>query len=259
MKRLFSLAAVAVLSSTAAAQEIKTDPDPKPDYSHFSKLVQKMVAPHVPKYYEDLSGWTGSIPVPPDLKLPRLRTYIKVGDRIEVPHGLWKKFRIWIDDPARDVVVELLDMKRTDKAYRLQILATAFIHGEGEVKPWQKGLGLPVVSAEADIAIELRMDVDVKLTFITDKFPPDVSVEPWIVSSKLELKDFTLKRIKSIITLEGEGVTSLGNELKALLNDLIKQYEEEVTDRANQAISASLKAGKGKLSAGEMLKLFTAK
>ena len=81
------------------------------------------------------------------------------------------------------------------------------------------------------------MDVDVKLTLDTKKFPPDLSVEPWIVSSKLELKDFHLKHISSIINIEGEGVVNLGNDLKGLLNTLIKQYEEQVTDRANQAIA----------------------
>lgn len=231
---------------------------PKGDYSHFSKLVQKMVAPHVPKYYEDLSGWGGSIPVPPDLKLPRLRTFIKVGDHIEVPHGLWKKFRIWIDDPDQDIEIRLLDMKRTEKgAISLQIEGIVLLHGEGEVKPWQKGLGLPIVKAEADVVVQLNLEVDVKLTFDTKSFPPDVSVEPWIVSSKLEIKDFNLKRIKSIVTLEGDNVTGLGHELKGLLNNLIRRHEEEVTDRANQAIAASLKAGKGALSAGEMMKLFS--
>src|SRR5262245_35196986 len=102
------------LCALASAQDPPDRPRegdvPKADYSHFSKLVQSMVTPHVPKYFEDASGWGGSIPVPPDLPLPKLRTYIKVGDKIEVPHGLWKKFRIWIDDPPRDVQVHLRDM-----------------------------------------------------------------------------------------------------------------------------------------------------
>lgn len=235
-------------------------PTAKADYSHFSKLMQKMVAPHVPKFYEDLSGWGGSIPVPPDLKLPRLRTYIKVGDRVEVPHGIWKKFRIWIDEPERDVEVRLLDMKRTDKGgFRLQIEGTALLHGEGEVKPWQKGLGLPIVKADADIVVQLNLEVDVKLTFDTKTFPPEISVEPWIVSSNLQIRDFHLKRIQSLITIEGDTVSNLGNEIKGLLNDLIRRYDEEVTDRANQAIAASLKSGRGTLSTGELMKMFLSK
>lgn len=230
--------------------------DSGPDLSYFSKMVHKMVLPQIPKYHEDLSGWTGSIPVPPDLKLPRLRTYIKVGDRLEVPHGLWKKYRIWIDDPARDVQIHLRDLKKTDEGgFRLHVEATALLHGEGEIKPWQKGLGLPIVKADADIVVQLNMDVDVKLGLLADRFPPELTVEPWIAGSKLEIKEFHLKKISSIISVEGDGVRDLGNDIKGMLNSLIRQYEEEVTDRANQAIARSLKDGKGPLSAGEMLKM----
>jgi len=252
--------ALFLCAALALGQDTLDKEEAKPDLSYFSEMIHKMVVPSVPKFYEDLSGWTGSIPVPPDLVLPRLRTYIKVGDRVEVPHGLWKKYRIWIDDPARDVRINLRELKKLeDGGFRLSIEASALVHGEGEVKPWQKGLGLPIVKADADIVVHLNLEVDVKLTLLTDRFPPDVTVEPWIVASKLELKEFNLKKISSIISIEGGGVTGLGNELKGVLNGLIQQYEEDVTDRANQAIARGLREGKGKLSTGEMLKIFKGK
>lgn len=258
--RRFLACLVVVSCSGLVMGQVGEEELPKSSYGEFSKLVHKMVVPHVPKFYEDMSGWGGTIPVPPDLRLPRLRTYIKVGDRVEVPHGLWKKFRIWIDDPHKDVRIDLLDMKKSDGGgFRLKIGADALVHGDAEVKPWQKGLGLPFVKGEADFVIGLVMDVDVKLTLDTSKFPPDLTVEPWIVSSKLELKEINLKRIGSIISIEGEGAFNLGNEMKGTINGLLQTYEEQVTDQVNVAISDSLKKGKGKLSTGELLKLFSGK
>jgi hypothetical protein len=268
MTRVVSVCLLALIGAGAHSASAQEPPEkggdsfiPKSAYGEFSKLVHKHVVPHVPKYCEDLSGWGGTIPLDPDvrLRLPKLRTYLKVGDHIEVPHGLWKKFRIWIEDPDRDVQIQVREVSKTEKGLRLTLEADVFLYGEAEVKPWQKGLGLPVVKADADIAINLQMDVDVKLTFDTKKFPPDVTIEPWIVSSKLDLRDLQLKKVGSIISFEGETVANWGNEMKGMLNGLLQRYEEQVTDRANQAIAESLKNGKGRLSTGELLKLFSSK
>lgn len=257
MKRILLCLGLFLCSGVLLAQDLEGEL-PKSAYADFSKLLHKMVVPQVPRFFEDSSGWGGSIPVPPDLRFPKLRTYIKVGDRIEVPHGIWKKFRIWVDDPSKDVRVELRDFKKTkDGGFRLQIDVDALGHGAAEVKPWQKGLGLPAVTGEADFVVGLKLDVDVKLTLDTSKFPPDVGVEPWIVSSKLELKEINLKRIGSIISIEGEPAFNLGNDMKGLVNSLLQQYEDDITDRVNVGISESLKKGKGALSTGDLLKVFT--
>src|SRR4051812_31645525 len=94
----FATALLILAASWTSADEPAKEP--AKDYTEFSKLLHKMVVAQVPKYVEDNSGWGGTIPIPDKLRLPRLpRTRIKVGDREELPHGLWRKLRVTIDDP----------------------------------------------------------------------------------------------------------------------------------------------------------------
>lgn len=243
-------------------KEAKEPALPRASLDELGKLIHKMALPAIPKYYEDNSGWGATVPAPPDLRLPRLRTYIKVDDHLEVPDGIWKKFRIWIDDPAKDVTIRVLDMQKNDAGgFRLKIEADAALHGQAEVKPWRLGLGLPMVKGDADTLVNLLLDVDVKIALDTKKFPPDVNLIPKVVASKLQLKDFNLKKggvTSAIVTIEGD-IGGLGGEIKGVLNNLLSRYADDVTAKANEAIAEGLKSGKGKLSAGELLKLFSGK
>src|SRR6266436_5224996 len=100
------LTIILFMAPLISAQEIPEDSAgkvDKKDYTEFSRLVHKMVVPQVPRFYEDMSQWGQTIPLPSDLRFPRLkRTIVEVDGRQEVPHGIWKKYRIWIDDPDQD-------------------------------------------------------------------------------------------------------------------------------------------------------------
>src|SRR5688572_7889164 len=79
----FVIASFAMLSFAVHGQEKPA----KQDYKDFSKLVHSMVVKELPKEVEDTSGWGGTIPYEPNLRLQRLRTVFKVGDKLEFPHG----------------------------------------------------------------------------------------------------------------------------------------------------------------------------
>lgn len=248
---VFLLALVIPLTALAQDEPIKT----KTDYAEFNRLLHKMVAAQLPRVYEDATGWGGTIPVPGQLRLPRLRTYVKVGDRIEVPHGLWKRFKVWMDDPARDLQIQVRDLKKIDAAtYRISVEADALIKGETDWQIWQKGLSPGPVTADADVLVNLQLDCDVAVSLNTKKFPPEIVLDPKIASSKLDLREFRLKRVGEIIVIQGEAARGLGNELKGVLGGLMSSYDDQLKETLNQAIAKSLKDGKGNLSAGALLK-----
>jgi hypothetical protein len=227
----------------------------KADFQEFDRILHKMVSSQLPRLYEDATSWGTTIPAPDFLRLPRLRTYVKVGDRVELPHGLWKKFRVWMDDPAKDLQIHVRDLKKVDgSTYRISIEADALIKGETDWQLWQKGITPGPVTADADVQINLILDCDVKVTLDTSKFPPEIALDPKIANSKLDLRDFRLKRVGEVIVLQGETARNLGNELKGVLGGLVSSYDGQVKDMLNQAIAKSLKEGKGNLSAGALLK-----
>src|ERR1700732_2862048 len=100
---LFWVGLVAGPLPAAGAAEDK--PPSKADYSEFAKLIQAAVVPHIPRELEDKSQWGKTIPDPGDLRLNRLRTHIRVGDKEDLPDGLWSRTRVVIDNPARDVQI----------------------------------------------------------------------------------------------------------------------------------------------------------
>src|SRR5262249_21568836 len=151
VKRLcLALTTVGVLLPLAAGGE-PGGKGAKADYTELSRLIHKVMVSQMPKVIEDDSEWGKTVPVPPKLPLAGMRKTVVVGNRKELPHGLWQKMRVWMDDPARDLTVRVRDLKSVDgKAFRLSLDADAAVHTQTETQHWQKGLALVGFTAQAD-------------------------------------------------------------------------------------------------------------
>lgn len=228
------------------------EPEKKPNFDELSRLLHRMALKQVPREHEQTFGWGQTIPIPDKLRLPALRTYVKVDGRLELPHGAWRRARVKLLDPARDLRIKVRDFRPAGKGYRLVIDAEADLFCEGEWRQWQKGLLLVAQVAEADAHLAASIVCDVDVSFDTNKFPPAVKVEPKITDLTVDLKDFTLRRVGG--TVEGEKVRELGtNLMRDVLRDLVKASEPLVKDYANDAIARSLREGKGGLPLSEIL------
>lgn len=228
----------------------------KPEYTDLARLIHSTLVPQVPRQYEDRTDWGKTIPLQANLRLPRVRrTIIQVGDRMETPHGPWKRTKVWLDDPARDLQVRVVELRNAgkDKA-RLALEATINLHGERERQGWRNGLMLLDLTVQADAVVTVALDAEVTISINSKKFPPEVTVEPKVLQSRLELKRFDLNRIGPVL-LGNKEARDLGEELRGALQELLKQYEPQVTQKANEAIAQGLKDGKAKLSPQTLLKL----
>jgi hypothetical protein len=247
MLRALSLGALLFVCTLASADE------PAPDYTEFSRLIHQVVVKQVPREHEEKFNWGHTIPVPEKLRLPRLRTFLKVGDHVELPHGAWRRARVKLLDPGRDLRIAVRDFRPVGKQYRLVIDSEVSVFAQGEWLQWQKGLLLLGENGDATATIAASLVCDVEVSFDYKQFPPAVKVQPKITQMTLDLKHFALLRVNG--TIEGEKVRQLGNDLMGdLLRDAIKAAEPMVKDYANEAIAQSLKEGKGTISAGALLK-----
>lgn len=246
--------AVAALLSVCALSTPAGEKDAKPDFAEFSRLLHQMVVKQVPQEHEEKFNWGNTIPVPEKLRLPRLRTYVKVGDHLEVPHGAWRRVRVKLLDANKDLRITVRDFRPVDKLYRIVIDSEVTVFAQGEWQQWQKGLLLLGENGDATATITSSMVCDVDASLDYTKFPPVLNVKPKVTEMTLDLKAFQLLRVNG--TVEGEKVRQLGNDLMGdLLRDGIKAAEPLVKDYANDAIARSLKEGKGTLSADVLLKL----
>jgi hypothetical protein len=231
------------------------DPPIKDDYADLSRMLHKMVVKQVPREYEEKFDWGKSIPPPPKLVFPNLpRNMIKVGDRMQLAHGTWRRIHVKLDDPAKDLKIKVKDFKKLEKSgYRVVIDSEAFLRCDGELNQWLNGILLFKAVGQADTTIASTMVCDVDVAVNLAKFPPEVKIDPKIVELSLDLKDFSLNQLGG--TLQGEKVRQIGNDvMRDLLRELLKASEPTVKKYANEAIAESLKENKGKFSAAELLK-----
>jgi len=259
--RTFLLGTVLIcLATTVGAGDPTAAQVQKKDYADFSRLIQKIVVKELPKEFVDRSGWGQMVPITEKLLFPNLRrTVVRVGDKEGYPNGLWKKFKVVIDDPANNLKINVREFSKLDpKTFHLVVDSEVALVGEGEVQNWQKGLPLGRVSAEADALVGLNMVFAIGVKLDTKKFPPELNIEPKLNDLQIELKEFNLRKVANPrvnIALEGEAAKSIGDNLKDTLRSFIKSSEGDIKARANEAILRSLKEGKGNISAAALFKI----
>ncbi len=230
------------------------------DYTALSQLIQQSVIKQMPKVFKNETGWGQTVPIPPEgLRLMRRRQTVQVGDHLELPHGHWRKTRVWMDDPNRDLNIKVLDLRpANDKSYHITLDVDAKLHGATEVEQWQKGLLLIDLTGEADTRVGVLLDCDVALA-LGKGFPPEVKVEPKVTNLKVDLKDFNLRHVEGrrtriAVALDGEAAQNLGKEFKGMLQDMLHSAEPTIKERANETIARSLREGKGTFSPMELMK-----
>jgi hypothetical protein len=224
----------------------------KPEYKEFSKLIHSVVVKQLPKELEDDSGWGQTIPAPDKLPLPGLRTFIKVGDKLEVPHGTWRRFKGKIEHPDKHLKIVVKEFKSLDsKTYQVAVDVDVTFLTLSEVQVWQKGLMLIGGNAVADVQITAAIVCDVGVDLDLKKFPPELKLEPKVTGLGLDLVDF---KVRNGPMIQGEFGDNLRNDLKQLMRGLLKASEPLVKAEVNRAIVQSLKEGKGTISAQSIMK-----
>jgi len=252
MYRIIGLIALAILPLTLTAQEAES----KQDFTAFSKLLHQRVTKEL-KEFKDDSGWGQTIPVPPKLPLPGLRTYLKSGDEVVLPHGAWQRFNGKVEDPNKNLKIVVKDFKKTadGKKYRLvaDVDVTIVCHGEWQL--WQKGLLIVSGASAADANFTAAVVCEVGVCFDFKMFPPELKVEPKVTELGLNLVDFKFRHEP---ILKGQVGDDIRRDLKDMLRTLVKSSEGAVKDYANKAIAQGLKEGKGVMSASAILQTLPA-
>jgi len=230
------------------AQEVRD----KPDYTELSKRIRALALKEAPKEFTASPGWGQSTPFPPRLRLPNLpRTTIRVGDHLELANGSWKKAKIWMDNPDKDFALVVTELKPQEPSkYHLALTSTAPLLIDFEFQQWLNGLMLLGVNGRAKATIKVDLDCDVGLTLNVAKFPPEVSVEPKIAKTKIEVRE--LEVFNPGTARRPDLAQNLNNEIKNFVQGMVQDAEPKIQDEANRAIAQALREGKGTFSAAKL-------
>ena len=223
-----------VLALVACSLLAPDGPAAEPAQVGLAAYVHRVVVERLPRKFEDLSEWGATIPAPP-VRFPRLkRTVVKVGDRYEVPHGTWKRTKVWVEDPAKDLRIRVAEVRKVGKqTTRLRVEATAAVRGERERQQWARGVHLVGVTAEADAVVTVGVDIDVTIAFDAVRPLAGMKFEVKIAQVRIDLKAFELRRVGPVVLPEH---STLGEELKAKIQADLRALEPKVKDHANRLI-----------------------
>jgi hypothetical protein len=223
--------------------------------AELERLIHKMVVAKLPEEIEEKSGWGRMIPLPPVLRRPNLpRTVVQVDGAPMVPDGLWRKLRLRLADPDRDLRIKVHGLERLEATrYRLTLDADADLRAAADVQRWRNGILLADTTLRCRAAVNVFVECD--LTARLDA--GGLRLEPELKDLKVSIKDFTLERVvlkRAGVVVEGDALTRLGKEVQGTLQDLLDARTPALKKRAEEALTRALKEPQGLKAAGAMLK-----
>jgi hypothetical protein len=241
--------ALLVLAHSAEASQ-PPPPPADPDLgAALARLIQQNIAAKLPRVYEDASGWGQTIPLPERVRFPRLRrTIVMVDGRPEVPDGLWRKVRLRLEDPQRDLRVRIRSLERLDQAtYRLKVDADALVRADADLQRWRNGVLLADLTAQTRVTLGIFVDCALAVRLDSSSLVPRARLEPEIKDLKLTLKDFRADQVtfqRAGVTVDGEALEGLNDAFKESLQNLLRAREPEIKKRAGQELARDFKENK---------------
>jgi hypothetical protein len=236
------------------AQPASDAPADEPAGAPLARLIHAAIVSKLPPVYENHSGWGHTVPMPERVRLPRLRrTVVQVGDHLEVPDGPWRKVRLRVEDPDRDLQVHIRSFRRVDATtYRIVVETDAAVRADADVQRWRNGVELADLTARADFELGVVVECDMAARLDTGRLPPRLVVEPQVRHLKLNLKEFTPRQVtfrRAGLTVAGDAIEAAGEDIKGLLQDQLRSLEPELKQRAGEALARAMKEGDPKKAA----------
>jgi hypothetical protein len=198
-------------------------------------LLRNLVLNNLPAEYENTKRWGGTKRVWDGLHVSLDGLRVKTKRRWkDARHGTWKRYRAWLINPAEEFDIRIENMVVTPQGKTaFDVVIDARLGVWGRLSKYVRDVQLLSISAEADARVRMQVRCEMSLRLDGSKFPPDVLLEPHVVSAQLTLIDFRLIRISD---LDGPLVREFGEELHDILQDEITHRQTKLVDRINRQI-----------------------
>lgn len=182
-----------------------------------AQVVGPIIAESIPRKFEGSKDWGKTTEVTSGLHSDG--NFFKFDihrEKKEVNDGVWKKYRLELIDPDKNLTVLIENLKSLDSGrYALTLFVAAKVHGWVRTVVYEKGVHVISLEAEGDTSIRLWLDAEVGATTVqTSSLIPGIEIQPKITDAQLKFDDFRLTRISDV---KGAVAQDLGGLLKNAL------------------------------------------
>ena len=194
-------------------------PDPDTSIEVVSKIAAHLIADAIPREYEKSKDWGRTKRITTGLRSSGNFFDFDIHRRkTEVNHGVWKKYRITVVDPDKDLVVNVTNLRTIELGrIGLTLSVNAKLHGWARAKVYDRGIHIIALEAEADTSVQLLIDAEIALESVpTTSYLPGVAIRPLVTDARMKLDNFRLTRISD---LRGSLAHELGDGLRHLIDD----------------------------------------
>jgi len=197
-------------------------------------LLSAVIRPHLDREFEEEKDWGRTKEVWAGFKTRTEGLKLRISKREKkVPHGTWKRYKLWIEEPERDFELRVADVREVKTGlWRFDLLIRARISGWARAVLYERGLRIGSVSAEGDTLVRLKLKCRLGLLIVPTGWLADVVIDPKIEDAEVTLRDFDLKRISNA---KGPLIEELGEELEEIIER--KLQKKEIDKRLNRSIN----------------------
>lgn len=216
------------------------------------EFIKGMIVAQGPWLIEKREGWGDQVRIFDGFRIEGKGLKAKLTARKKpVNHGLWKHYKIWMDEPSRDLSVDFPTLEYVpDQGVRFVVEILA--HMRGYVDLQQHSNGLQVFAAATDAQLDVRALVSgmVQVRWEATKLVPDLLLAPHVDDVRLELPNIDVERFGK---LKGKLARETGDHFRKLLEDLLNDKDGKVTEKINREIGRRWEEGTLRLSATAFL------
>jgi hypothetical protein len=199
-----------------------------------AQLVTPLISEAVPREFEGQKDWGKTKVVTTGVRSEgnffRFDIHSK---KEEVNDGIWKKYRVTLVEPEKNLQIRIDDMHRLESGkYALTLFVAAKVHGWARAVVYEHGVHVISLEAEGDTAIRLWVDAEVGVeTVESSTFIPGLQLQPVVTDARLKFDDFKLTRISDV---RGAVAKELGDLLRKEMQK--KLSGPKLVDRFNHAL-----------------------
>jgi hypothetical protein len=221
-----------------------------PSTRNFLDFGAKLLRDQMPPSYENWKKWGKTKQIISGLKVEREGFKIETRPKKKaVNHGSWSMYRIQRVDESSPPEIELTNLRDVGGAVGVDLLFRDRLNFFARHALWEIGVQLWSLHLDADATVDLKLTSETAIKLDPAKFPPDVLLAPKVTSAVIELSDFRLNRVSKA---DGPLVKSLSATLREVVEDEIKDRNQEIVDRINKQITKN--ESKLRFSAADLAK-----